>query len=109
MIALGHFLMDNASARGHPLNVASRNFAAVSDAVAMLDGPSEDVSDRFDAAMRMPRETREVVLGNVVAKVVQQKEWIEVGRVAKAECPAQMHAGSFESRFRLGQSFHRTQ
>src|SRR5262245_5990221 len=37
-IALGHLLMNNAAASGHPLHVAGANDAAIAEAVSMLDG-----------------------------------------------------------------------
>src|SRR5262245_29243097 len=103
LISLRHFLVDNASTRCHPLNIAGSDFAAVSDAVAMLDSSSEDICDSFDAAMRMPWETCKIILGNVIPKIIQQQERIEIRRIAETECASQMHSGSFESRFRLNQ------
>ena len=40
-------------------------------------GAGEHVGDRFDAAMRMPREAGEIVVRVVVAEVVEQQERIE--------------------------------
>ena len=50
----------------------------VAEAVAVLDGAGEDVGDRLDAAVRMPGKAREVVLGTVVAEVVEQQERVEL-------------------------------
>jgi hypothetical protein len=71
--------------RGHPLDVAGRDGAAVPHAVAMLHGPGQHVGDRLDPAVRMPGKARQVILRNVVAEIVEQQERIEVGRVAEAE------------------------
>ena len=95
-VALGHFLVDDAAAGGHPLDVAGGDGAVVAHAVAVLDGAGEHVGDGLDAAMRMPGEAGEVVLGDVVAEVVEQEERIEVGGVAEAEGAAEMDAGAFE-------------
>jgi hypothetical protein len=57
-IAFGHFLVDDAATCGHPLNVASGDCATVADAVAVLDGSGENIGDRLNAAMGMPRESR---------------------------------------------------
>ena len=104
-IAFGHFLVDDAPARRHPLEVAGADGAAVAHAVAVLDGAGQDVGDGFDAAMRMPREAGEVIVRNVVAEIIEQEEGIEVGGVAEAERAAQMHAGAFEGGLGLDQAF----
>ena len=95
VVALGHFLVNDAAARGHPLDVAGGDGAVVAHAVAMLDGSGEDVGDRLDAAVRMPRKTREIIFRNVIAEIVQQKKRVEVGSVAEAERAAQVHARAF--------------
>ena len=99
LIALGHFLMDDAAAGGHPLDVARRDGAAVAHAVAVLDGSRENISDGLDPAVGMPGEAGEIIVGNVVTKVVEQQEWIEIGCVAKTKRPAEMNAGAFQRRF----------
>src|SRR2546425_3268602 len=65
MIALGHLLMDDASACRHPLDVAGGNGAVVSHAIAVLNFSREDISDGFDATVGMPGETGKIILGNV--------------------------------------------
>src|SRR5947199_4528844 len=35
---------------------------------------------RSDAAMRMPWKAREIVLGNVVAEIIEQEKWIKIDR-----------------------------
>jgi hypothetical protein len=61
----------------------------------------------------MPRcgchgKSREVLLGVVVAEVVQQQEWIELLGVAEAEGAAQVHARPFERGLGLDDFLHRT-
>ncbi len=107
-IALGHFLMNDAAARGHPLHVAGGDGAVVAHAVAVLDGSGEHVGDGLDAAMRMPGKSGEIVLGDVIAKIVEQEERIEVVGVAEAEGAAQMHAGAFERGLGLDQALYGT-
>src|SRR5262249_11287059 len=60
-VALRHLLMDDPATGGHPLNVAGADDAAVSHAVAVLHSSREDVRDRLDPSMRMPREARQVI------------------------------------------------
>jgi hypothetical protein len=92
LIALRHFLMDDATPGSHPLNIAGRDRAPVSKTVAVLHRAGEDVRDGLDAAVGMPREAREVVRWHIVPKVVKQQERVVIGRLAKTERPAQVHA-----------------
>ena len=71
-IALGHLLMENTAAGGHPLHVTSGHGPSVPEAVVVVDGTGEYVGDRLDAAMGMPREAGEVVVRVFVAEVVEQ-------------------------------------
>ena len=96
LIALRHFLVHDAAAGRHPLDVAGRDRAAVSETVAMFHRSREHVRDRLDAAMRMPGEARQIVLRHVVSKVVEQEERVVVGRLAEAKRTAQVHACAFQ-------------
>ena len=98
--------MDDAAPRRHPLDVAGRDGAAVAHAVAVLHGSGEDVRDGLDPAMRMPREARQVVLGNVIAEIVEEEKRIEVGCVAEAERAAQVHARTFQGRLGFDESLN---
>src|SRR5262245_53561805 len=69
----------------------------------MLDRSREDVRDRFDAAMRMPREAGEIVVGIVVAEVVEQQERVELFRIAKPERALEPHPRAFQGRLRVDQ------
>ena len=99
LVAFGHFLVDDAAAGGHPLDVAGVDGAVVAHAVAVFDVAGEDVGDGFDAAMGVPGEAGEVVVGDVVAEVVEEEEGVEVGGVAEAEGAAEVDAGAFEGGF----------
>src|SRR6266850_1122880 len=100
--------MDDAATSGHPLDLTWRDGAAVSKAVAMLDSTGKDVGNGFDATMGMPGEAGEIIFGNVIAKVIQQEERIELRSVPKTECAAQMHARPLTRGFGLDQSLDRT-
>ena len=95
-IALGHFLVDDAAARRHPLDVAGGDGAVVPHAIAMLHGSSQDVGDGLNAAVRVPGKARQVVFGHVVAEIVEQEEGIEIGRIAESEGAPQVHPGAFQ-------------
>src|SRR5262249_32474037 len=82
-VALRHFLVDYPAAGSHPLNVARADDATITHAVAVFDFAGKHVSYRLNASMRMPRKSVEIVLGDVVPKVVQQQKRIEFGGIAK--------------------------
>src|SRR5215469_2616380 len=100
--------MDDAAAGGHPLHVTGGDGSVVTHAVAVLDGAGEDVRDRLDTAMRGPGECGEVVFGDVVAEVVQEKERIEFVRAAESEGTTQMNSGAFQSGLGFNQAFYGT-
>ena len=84
-IAFRHLLVNDAAARGHPLHVSRRNGATVPHAVAMFDRAGQNISNCFDTAVRVPGKSGQVILGNVIAEVVEQQERIEFGGVTKTE------------------------
>src|SRR6185437_4383755 len=61
--------------------------------------------DRLNAAMRMPRETGEIVARPVVAEVVEQQERVGFAGLAEAEGAAQFDAGALDGRLRLHDAF----
>ena len=107
-VAARHLLMHDAAARRHPLHVARAEHALVAEAVAVIDLAGQHISDRLDAAMRMPGKAGLVLVGIVVAEIVQQQERIELLGVAEAEGAAQMHAGAFHGRLGLDDLLHGT-
>src|SRR4029077_8618292 len=108
LIALGHFLMNYAAAGGHPLHVARGNGAMIAHAVAVFDSSGENIGDRLDPTMRMPRESLQIVFRYVIAEVVEQQERIELIGAAEPERAAEMDSCSFERWFGLNQALHRT-
>ena len=84
-VALGHFLVEDSAAGGHPLHVAGGHFALVAETVAVLDRASEYVGDRLDPAVRMPGKSRQVIFRILIAEVVQQQKRIEILGFAEAE------------------------
>src|ERR1700730_698266 len=102
-IAFRHLLVDDSAACCHPLHVAGCDGAAVPHAVAVFPGSPQNVGDGLDAAVRMPGKARQIILGNVIAEVVKQKERIKVLCVSEAEGATQMHAGTLEGWLRLNE------
>ena len=105
-VALWHLLVQNAAAGGHPLHVSGSHFAFVAQAVAMLDRSGQHVRDGLNSTVRMPWESCPVVFGIVIAKIVQQQEWIEFLRLAKAEGALQLYTRSFNGGLRLNNLFY---
>jgi NAD dependent epimerase/dehydratase family enzyme len=101
LVAFGHFLVNDASACRHPLNVARPNGAAVSQTIRMFDGAGQDVRDGLDTPVRVPGKAGEIVIGNIVSEIIQEQEWIELGRVAEPESPAQTYPGTFQGGLRF--------
>jgi len=56
----------------------------------------------------MPRKSRQIVFGHVIAKIVQQQEWIELAGVPEPERPAQMHTGALQSWLGADQPLNRS-
>src|SRR6187200_3253672 len=93
--------MEDAAPGGHPLHVARPERAAVAKAVALVHLAAQHVGDRLDAAVRMPRKAGEILLGVVVAEIVEEEKRIEVGGVAEPERATQVHPGPLDRRLRL--------
>ena len=107
-VASRHFLVHDAAGGRHPLDVARAEAAAIAETVAVLDGAGEDVRDRLDAAMRMPWESREVVVRTFIPEIVEQQEGIELRGVAKAEGATQLDAGALARWLGIHDSFDRS-
>src|SRR5262249_33912842 len=83
-VALGHFLVEDAAAGGHPLHVTGSERSLVAEAVLMLDGSGEHVGYGLNTPVRMPGKSGAIVIDAVVAKIVEQQERIERGGIAEA-------------------------
>src|SRR5215472_8471723 len=94
LVALGHLLMDDAAAGGHPLHVTRGDYAAISHAVAVLHSSRQYIGNGLNAAMRMPWEPGQIVFRNVIAKIVEQEKRVEVLGVSETKGPAEMHASA---------------
>jgi hypothetical protein len=61
----------------------------------VVDGALEDVGDRLDTAVGVPRKPGEIVVGVFVAKIVEQEKRVVFVCVAEAEGAAQADSRSF--------------
>jgi hypothetical protein len=107
-VALWHLLVHDAAARGHPLHVAGAERALVAQAVAVVDGAGQDIGDGLDAAVRVPGKAGAVVVGPVVAEIIEQQERIEFTGLAKTEGAAQLDAGALHGGLGLDDPLHGT-
>src|SRR5262249_24829842 len=107
-VALRHLLMHDAAPGRHPLHVSGAKRAAIAKAVAVVDGTGEHIGDRLDAAVRMPGETGEIVLGLLITEIVEEQERIEFARIAEAEGSPEPNAGAFRGRLGLSDTLRRT-
>ena len=106
-IALRHFLVENSAPGGHPLHVARAERAAVSEAVSMVDASREHIRDRLNAPVRMPRKSGPIIIGMIVAEIVEQQERIELVRIAEAEGATQLHPRAFHRGCGFNNALHR--
>ena len=95
-IPLRHLLVNDAAACGHPLHIAGSNRAAITDAVGVVHRTGQNIGDGLDSAMRMPGESGQIVFWDIVAKVVEQQEGVEIFSVSEAKRAPKMHACAFQ-------------
>ena len=75
-ISLGHFLMQNAAACGHPLDAARAQATGIAEAVRVVNAACQHISDGLDAAVRVPGKACRVVFRDVVTKIVHHQEGV---------------------------------
>jgi hypothetical protein len=97
-IALGHFLVEYSPARSHPLDVPRAHCALIAEAVGMMDGASEDIRDRLDAPVGVPRKAGKVVGWTLVPEIVEEEEGIKFSGISEAEGAAKFHPRSLNCR-----------
>src|SRR5215208_6807367 len=107
-VALRHFLMHDAAAGGHPLNIARGERSPIPEAVAMVDRSCQHIGDRFDSAMRMPRKSSPIIGGIFIAEIIEEQEWVEVSGIAETEGAVQLHSGTFHRGLRFDDAFDRS-
>src|SRR5262249_43123 len=108
LVALRHFLVNDAAAGCHPLDVPGTDRSAVTQTVAMFHRAGKHVGDCFDAAMRVPRKAGQVILRNIVSEIIQQKGGIVIGRLAEAERTPEVYPSALHCRLRGDQFLKRS-
>jgi hypothetical protein len=97
-IPLGHFLMDDAPAGGHPLDIPRSDDSGVAQAVSMFHVALENVGNRLDASVGMPGKTFAVMVGRIGSKIIQHQKRVEFGGLARAEDSIQMDSSPLHRR-----------
>ena len=108
-ITFWHFLVQNAAARGHPLDVSGGHAALVAQAVAVRYLPGQHICDGLDSTMRVPRKPGKIIRRIVVPEIVQQQKRIELLRLPKAKRPLQLYPRPLHRGLRVQNLFHRSQ
>src|SRR5207247_165257 len=67
----------------------------------------QDIRDRLDPPVGVPRKAREVILRPVIAEIVEEKERVELGCVAETERASQVYTRSFDGRLGLAEALDR--
>jgi hypothetical protein len=68
----------------------------------------EDIGNCLDPTVRMPGKAREVIIRDVAAEIIQQKEGIQLRCIAEPECPVQAHARALNGRRGFSQTLNRS-
>ena len=104
-IAFWHLLVQDATPSGHPLDITSPQQPLVPEAIAVLDRSAQNISDRLDTSVRVPREAISVVVWIVIAQVVEQQKGIVGCGLAEAKSAMHANAGTFDVWFRFDNLF----
>ena len=83
--SLWHLLMKNSAAGRHPLTLAGVDCAAVAEAVHVFNLAADEVGDRLDPSVRMPRKSRGIIVWIGGIEGIQHQKRIEVIYVAIAD------------------------
>lgn len=94
--AAGHFFVEDAATRTHPLHIAGTYNAFVAEAVAVGGGALEHVGDCFDTAVRVHGEAADGTFERVVeGEVVEEQEGVELVAGFRRDRAEQTHARTF--------------
>src|SRR5205807_2713116 len=97
-VDLRHLLVDDPAPGRHPLDVTGADDPLIPEAVLVFHSAVQHVRDRFDPAVRMPREARHIFGRVLRSEVVEEKKRVKARYFRGAEGPMQMHACTFDRR-----------
>ncbi len=95
---LRHLGVDDAARRRHPLHVAGAEIPAVAQMILVAHVAVEHVGDRFESAVRMRWEARDVIVRVIGVELIEHQERIHILAALAAEAAAQLDAGAVGSR-----------
>ena len=101
VIALGHFLVNDAAAGGHPLHVPWGDHSFVAQAVAMFHFPGCDISNGLNSPVGMPGEAFQIIGGIVAAEIIQEEKRVKFRHLIIAKGPVEVDPGPFQGGFAL--------
>jgi hypothetical protein len=90
--------VDDPTAGGHPLDVTGTDHSLVAKAVAVLDLSRQHIGDGLNAAVGVPREAGDIVVGVVRTEIIEEQERIETRHLGVTEDPLKVNASAFHSR-----------
>src|SRR5262249_10136197 len=97
LVPVGHLLVDDTAAGGHPLHIARGDHTRVAEAVAVLDRAAQHIGDGLHPAVRMPWEPMHVLVGIIGTEIVEEQERIVLRWWTEADRPMEMDACTFDS------------
>jgi hypothetical protein len=68
---LGHLGVDDPTSCGHPLNAPGNQISLVTDMVPMFHASGEHIGHSFESAMRVVRESGDVVTGLIGLELIE--------------------------------------
>ena len=93
--------MQNPRASRHPLSVAIGDGSTTTVIISVIKNSIDDVGNRFETSMRMPRSSLRLTRGVLnFAHLIQVNERIEIGKVDASECSTNRKSFTFETLWR---------
>jgi hypothetical protein len=99
--------MHDPASRCHPLHIACRYAAPVSDAVFVVYDPGQDIGYRFDSTVWMHRETCQIVFGVSLPKVFEEQKGPEIIQCPGCDAPPEPHTRTLSDKLGLDDFRHR--
>ena len=92
LLLFGHLRVDDPSSCRHPLRAARSEQTFVAFVVLVPEFTGDHVRHRLEAAMRMIRKARQVVLWLIRTKLVEHEERIEAPKKRRTDNTRELHA-----------------
>ena len=96
--------MNQTAARGHPLDAAGLDQTFVAGAIAMQHATGNHIGYGLEAAVRMIRKARDIVVRIVASEGIEHQEGVKSLLQRLGQHPDQVHAGTVGRRLAGDQS-----